>query len=153
LLPENIHLMMLARVAPSFTFSRMRSKQSMEQLDDRSLAFTRAEANQLMSGVLDKTERVDRLLSWTQGWVAGLQIIRQALEADEHLREQEIEKIITQSETAVFDYFAEKVYRAEPPAMRAILVRSALPQRVTPDIMSEALGLEVTSEQLQSSSR
>src|ERR1051325_6529629 len=70
LLPENIHLMMLARVAPSFTFSRMRSKQSMEQLDDRSLAFTRAEAIQLMSGVLGNTERVERLLSWTQGWVA-----------------------------------------------------------------------------------
>jgi ATP/maltotriose-dependent transcriptional regulator MalT len=150
LLPENIHLMMLARVAPSFTFSRMRSKQSMDQLDDRALAFTRGEAIQLMSGVLDNTERVDRLLNWTQGWVAGLQIIRQALEADEDLRDQEIEKIITQSETAVFDYFAEKVYRAEPPAMRAILVRSALPQRVTPDIMSEALGLEVISEQLQS---
>jgi LuxR family maltose regulon positive regulatory protein len=150
LLPENIHMMMLARVAPSFTFSRMRSKQSMDQLDDRSLAFTRSEAIQLMSGVLDNTDRVDRLLSWTQGWVAGLQIIRQALEPDEHLRDQEIEKIITQSETAVFDYFAEKVYRAEPPRMRAILVRSALPQRVTPEIMSEALGLEVTSEQLQS---
>jgi tetratricopeptide (TPR) repeat protein len=150
LLPENIHVMMLARMAPTFTFSRMRSKQSMDQLDDGALAFTRSEATELMSGVLDSTERVDRLLNWTQGWVAGLQIIRQALETDEHLRDQEIEKIITQSETAVFDYFAEKVYRAEPPRMRAILVRSALPQRVAPDIMSEALGLEVTSEQLQS---
>lgn len=150
LLPENIHLMMLARAAPSFTFSRMRSKQSMDQLDDRALAFTRDEAAQLMSGVLDNTNRIDRLLSWTQGWVAGLQIIRQALEADEDLRDQEIEKIITQSETAVFDYFAEKVYRAASPRMRAILVRSALPQRATPEILNEALGLDVTSEQLQS---
>ncbi|HKY04077.1 MAG TPA: AAA family ATPase, partial [Blastocatellia bacterium] len=32
LLPQNIHVMMLARTAPAFTFSRMRSKQSMDQI-------------------------------------------------------------------------------------------------------------------------
>jgi ATP/maltotriose-dependent transcriptional regulator MalT len=150
LLPENIHLMMLARTAPGFTFSRLRSKQNMDQIDDRALAFTRAEAVELLGGVLDDTDGVDRLLGWTQGWVAGLQIIRQALESDEHLRDQEIEEIITQSETAVFNYFAEKVYRAATPSVRAILVRSALPRRVTPEIMSEALGIEARTDQLQS---
>ena len=149
LLPENIHLIMLARVAPSFTFSRLRSKQSMDQIDDRAPAFTRAEATGLLAGVLDNEERVDKLLAWTQGWVAGLQIIRQALEADEALREQGIERIITQSKTAVFDYFAKKVYSAEPREMRALLVRSALPQRITPEILNEVFGLEVTGEQLQ----
>ena len=149
LLPENIHLLMLARVAPQFTFSRMRSKQSMDQIDDRALAFTRAEATELFYGVLDNAERIDNLLARTQGWVAGLQIIRRALEADARLREQEIEEIITQSETEIFDYFAKKVYGAEPPLMRALLVRSALPERVTPEILKGAFALDVTSEQLQ----
>ena len=149
LLPENIHLLMLARVAPQFTFSRMRSKQSMDQIDDRALAFTRAEATELFYGVLDNAERIDNLLARTQGWVAGLQIIRRALEADARLREQEIEEIITQSETEIFDYFAKKVYSAEPPRMRALLVRSSLPERVTPEILKGAFALDVTSEQLQ----
>jgi LuxR family maltose regulon positive regulatory protein len=149
LLPENIHLLMLARIAPSFTFSRLRSKQNMDQIDDRALAFTRAEAATLLGGALDKEDGIDKLLAWTQGWVAGLQIIRQALEADAALREQEIESIIMHSETAVFDYFAKKVYRAEPEQMRALLARSALPQRITPEILKEAFGLDVTSEQLQ----
>lgn len=149
LLPENIHLIMLARVAPLFTFSRMRSKQSMDQIDDRSLAFTRPEATELFFGVLDNTDRIDNLLARTQGWVAGLQIIRRALEADARLREQDIEEIITHSETEIFDYFAKKVYSAEPPGMRALLVRSALPERVTPEILKGAFALDVTSEQLQ----
>src|ERR1044072_7062421 len=149
LLPENIHLLMLARVAPQFTFSRMRSKQSMDQIDDRALAFTRAEATELFDGVLDNSERIDNLLARTEGWVAGLQIIRRALEADARLREQEIEEIITQSETEIFDYFAKKVYSAEPPRMRALLVRSSLPERVTPEILKGAFALDVTSEQLQ----
>lgn len=148
LLPENIHLILLGRVAPTFTFSRMRSKQSMEQIDSPLLAFTRAEATKLMSGVLDDQKVVDNLLGWTQGWVAGLQIIRQALEADAPLRNQEFEKIITKSETEIFDYFAEKVYRAEPEDVRALLIRSALPRRITPEILSEAFNLKVSNEQL-----
>jgi len=149
LLPEKVHLIMMARVAPSFTFSRLRSKQGMDQIDDRALAFTRAEANALLGGVLDNADRIDKLLAWTQGWVAGLQIIRQALEADEALREQEIETIITYSETEIFDYFAKKVYSAKPPEMRSLLMRSSLPERITPETLKEAFGLEVTSEQLQ----
>ncbi|HXG93753.1 MAG TPA: hypothetical protein VNN73_15520 [Blastocatellia bacterium] len=149
LLPENIHLMLLARIAPTFTFSRMRSKQSMDQIDNRMLAFTRNEAVKLFDGVFDDNETIDRLLVWTQGWVAGLQIIRHAIEADQSLREQEIENIINRSQTEIFDYFAEKVYRAEPQDVRSLLVRSALPRRITPELLSEALGLDVSTEQLQ----
>ncbi len=149
LLPENVHLMLLARTAPPFTFSRMRSKQSLDHLDDTALAFTRAETDQLFRGVCDDAKTIEKLLGWTEGWIAGLQIIRHALEADERFREQDIEKIINKSQTEIFDYFAERVYRAEPEEMRALLVRAALPRRVTPDILGEALGLEVTVEQLQ----
>jgi tetratricopeptide (TPR) repeat protein len=150
LLPENVHIMLLARTAPAFTFSRMRSKQSMDQMDDRALAFTRAEAAELFGGVFNDEETINKLLGWTQGWVAGLQIIRHAIEADPDLREQEIEKIITRSQREIFDYFAEKVYKAEQPAMQRLLVRSALPRRITPEILSEAFNLEVSTEQLNS---
>ena len=47
LLPENVHFILLARVAPGFTFSRMRSKQAMDHLDDRALAFTESEISDL----------------------------------------------------------------------------------------------------------
>ncbi|HKG22288.1 MAG TPA: AAA family ATPase, partial [Blastocatellia bacterium] len=148
LLPENIHLMMLARSVPPFSFSRMRSKQSMDHLDDRALAFTREEAMELMEGVLDDAGTVATLLDRTQGWVAGLQIIRQALESDRALRQRDIDNIITRSETEIFDYFAQKVYRAAPPEVRAILIRSAIPRHVTPEVLREALGVPISPEQL-----
>jgi ATP/maltotriose-dependent transcriptional regulator MalT len=153
LLPENIHFILLARVAPGFTFSRMRSKQTMDQLDDRALAFTGSEMRELFQGVLEEGSTIDKLLGWTQGWVAGLQIIRKALEADPSLRQQDIEKIITRSEREIFDYFADKVYRAEPLEMRELLVRSALPRHVTREVLNEALGLNVTSDGLQAAVR
>jgi ATP/maltotriose-dependent transcriptional regulator MalT len=148
LLPANVHLILLARTAPAFTFSRLRSKQLLDQLDDRALALTREETAELFDGVLD-SEAADLLLGWTEGWVGGLQIIRQALEADQQLRKQEIEKIISQTETEIFNYFAEKVYRSKPADVRALLARSALPQRITPDLLSRALGFDVAGSELQ----
>src|SRR5262249_47165909 len=148
LLPENIHMILLARVAPVFTFSRIRSKQNMDQLDDRALAFNFKEACELLGEILPDPETVNKLLGWTQGWVGGLQIIRQALEADLALREQEIERIITQSEAEIFNYFADKVYQAKPADARALLLRSALPERVTPEILKEALGVAISTEKL-----
>ena len=153
LLPENVHFILLARVAPGFTFSRMRSKQSMDQLDDRALAFSASEISDLFRNVLDDPSTIDKLLLWTQGWVAGLQIIRKALEADLSLRGHDIEQIITRSETEIFDYFAHRVYQAEPPAMRALLIRSALLRHVTCDVLNEALDLNITSDQLQAAVR
>jgi LuxR family maltose regulon positive regulatory protein len=153
LLPNNVHFILLARVAPGFTFSRMRSKQTMDQIDDRALAFTRGEVASLFRGVLDDAETLNRLLDWTQGWVAGLQIIRKAVAADPSLRRQEIENIITRSEREIFDYFADRVYRAEPSAVRELLIRSSLPTHLTCEVLSGALGLRVTPETLHAAVR
>ncbi len=149
LLPENIHLILLARTAPQFTFSRVRSKQIMDQIDTAAMAFTRAEAKSLLADALASTDSIDRLLDWTQGWVAGLQIIRQALEADPSLGEQEIDKIINQSQAEIFDFFAEKIYRAEPAEVRGLLMRSALPRRITSELLNQALAYPVSVDDLQ----
>jgi ATP/maltotriose-dependent transcriptional regulator MalT len=153
LLPKNIHFILLARVSPGFTFSRMRSKQTMDQVDDRALAFRRREIGSLFRGALDDSETLDKLLDWTQGWIAGLQVIRKAVEADPSLRRQEIEEIINRSETEIFDYFADRVYRAEPLAMQELLIRSSLPSHLTCEVLNEALGLNVTTEKLQAAVR
>ncbi len=153
LLPRGIHFILLARVAPGFTFSRLRSKQTMDQINDRGLAFTRSEARELFHGTLDDLDAIDKLLGWTQGWVAGLQIIRRALGSDPSLRQQEIEEIITRSETEIFEYFARRVWHTEPQIIREFLLRSSLPDHLTPDVLNEALGLNVSSEQLQATLR
>jgi ATP/maltotriose-dependent transcriptional regulator MalT len=103
--------------------------------------------------VLEDSETLDKLLDWTQGWVAGLQIIRKAAEADHSLHGQEIEEIITRSESEIFDYFADRVYRAEPLPMRELLIRSSLPSHLTYEVLNEALGLNVTAEKLQAAVR
>jgi ATP/maltotriose-dependent transcriptional regulator MalT len=152
LLPKKVHFMLLARIAPGFSFSRMRSKQAMDQLDDRSLAFSREEVLKLFQSVLGDNDAldqaIDKVLGWTQGWVAGLQIIRKALASDPSLGRQDIGEIISRSEVEIFDYFADKVYRAEPAEMRQLLAQSSLPQHVTREVLNEALGLGVSSEQL-----
>jgi ATP/maltotriose-dependent transcriptional regulator MalT len=149
LLPENIHLILLARTAPQFTFARVRSKQIMDQINTSAMAFTRAEAARLLESVLASADAIDRLLDRTQGWIAGLQIIRQALEADPSLGDQEIDKIITESEAEIFDFFARRVYHAEPAQVRSLLMHSALPRRITPELLTQALGVGVTVDELQ----
>jgi len=149
LLPNNVHFVLLARVAPGFTFSRLRSKQTLDQIEDRALAFTRSEATELFQNTFDDPESIDRLLGWTQGWVAGLQIIRKALSYDQSLKQQEIEEIITHSQTEIFEYFARCVWNAEPQRRREFLIRSSLPDHLTTDVLNEALGLSVSTEELQ----
>jgi ATP/maltotriose-dependent transcriptional regulator MalT len=153
LVPAGVHFILLARVAPAFTFSRLRSKQRMDQMDDRGLAFTRSEARELFEGSLDDPEPIDKLLGWTQGWVAGLQIIRRALAADPSLRQQEIEEIITRSESEIFEYFAQRVWNAEPHMVRDFLIRSSLPDHLTHEVLTEALGLNISNDQLQATVR
>ena len=148
LLPANVHFILLARVAPPFTFSRMRSKQAMDQVDGRVLAFSRGEVASLFRGAVDDPAILDTLLEWTQGWVAGLQIIRKAIAADPSLGQQEIEDIINRSETEIFHYFADRVFRAEPLAMRELLIRSSLPVELTLEVLNDALGLNVAPEQI-----
>src|SRR5215831_399041 len=65
LLPQGVHFILLARVAPGFTFSRLRSKQTLDQIDDRALAFTRSEARELFQDTLSAPEPIDQLLGWT----------------------------------------------------------------------------------------
>jgi ATP/maltotriose-dependent transcriptional regulator MalT len=153
LLPKGVHFILLARMAPGFTFSRMRSKQTLDQIDDRDLAFTRNEVSELFRPVFDDEDTLNKLLGWTQGWVAGLQIIRKAVESDCSLRSLEVDEIITRSESEIFDYFATKVYQAEPREIREFLVRSSLPYHVTQELLTEALGMDVSSEQLQAAVR
>ena len=149
LLPNNLHFVLLARTAPGFTFSRLRSKQTLDQIDDRALAFIRSEACELFQNIFDGPEPIDRLLGWTQGWVAGLQIIRKALSYDQSLKQQEIEEIITHSQTEIFEYFARCVWNAEPQSRRDFLIRSSLADHLTSDVLNEALGLDISAEQLQ----
>jgi LuxR family maltose regulon positive regulatory protein len=111
LLPENVHFVLLARVAPGFTFSRLRSKQAMDLLDDRALAFNGREVRELFRSVVDEATTLDKLLCWTHGWVAGLQIVRKALEAEPSLRQQDIEGIITRSEKEMRTASLEKTDR------------------------------------------
>lgn len=149
LLPNNLHFVLLARTAPGFTFSRLRSKQTLDQIDERALAFTRSEASELFQNTFDGPDPIDRLLGWTQGWVAGLQIIRKALSYDQSLKQQEIEEIITHSQTEIFEYFARCVWNAEPQNRRDFLIRSSLADHLTSDVLNEALGLGISTEQLQ----
>src|SRR5437588_2033561 len=131
LLPKGVHFILLARMAPSFTFSRMRSKQTLDHIDDRSLAFSRNEVCELFRPVFDDEDTVDKLLGWTQGWIAGLQIIRKAVESDVSLRSLEVDEIITRSESEIFDYFATKVYKDEPHEIREVNDRSSIPYHIT----------------------
>src|SRR5262249_1506387 len=100
LLPEGVHFVLLSRAQPGFTFSRMRSKQIMDQIDAGELEFNGAEVAALFPSLRSSGQQdtIEKLLGWTQGWVAGLQIIGKALEADPLLCRQEIEEIINRSE-------------------------------------------------------
>ena len=74
-LPANLHLVLLTRVDPALSLGRLRAARALVEVRALELAFTTAEARELLVGLgrLELgTDEIEVLLERTEGWPAGL---------------------------------------------------------------------------------
>ena len=95
------------------------------------LAMTDEEATRVLEG--RSTEAVRALVRQAEGWPAVIGLA--ALSADLAFPQE-------RASDSLYRYFAEEVFRAEPPHVQRVMLTAAVPSAITVRLAEEVLGLE-----------
>ncbi len=140
-LPAQIHLVIASRAAPPFPLPLMRGRRELVELSLANLRFSPVEADLFFSqsmGLKLDTEAVNRLVSLTEGWIAGLQLA--ALSIQDTGNASNIIQSFSGSHRFVFDYLAQEVQNRQPPEVQAFLLQTAILDRFCGSLMDAVLG-------------
>lgn len=135
-LPPQMRIVVGTRHDPPLPLARLAARRQMVELRRSDLAFTPAEARELLNEVLGLSlteSELTGLLAQTEGWAVGLCLLAASLEGKSAPeRRTAFLAGITQSERYVFDFLAEEVLRAQTPDVRAFLLQSSILAELTP---------------------
>lgn len=141
-LPDVLHVIIVSREMPPLALARLRSQSASSVIDRTDLLFTDDETLELFRKVFDLELTPDQLVEYrerTHGWITALQLVRQVAQktAANHREDKsapaDLVAVLRQSESDIFDYFAEEVFSDEPPEVQALLLKIALLDRIELD--------------------
>jgi LuxR family maltose regulon positive regulatory protein len=119
-----------SRSDPDLHLGRLRLEGRLGELRAMDLAFTCPEAGALLAehGLSLRPDQVERLVSRTEGWAAGLRLAALSLQA-----EPDPDRFVadfTGDDHAVADYLSGEVLALQRPAVREFLLRTSVADRV-----------------------
>ena len=85
-LPAHLHLILSSRVDPDLPLARLRAHGQLTEIRADELRFQEGEASQFLGQMLSpplSEEEVQRLVSRTEGWIAGLHLVALAMQKRE----------------------------------------------------------------------
>ena len=126
--PACLHIILSTRSDPPLALARLRARGLLAELRAPELRFREDEIYSLinlsMPGLSE--ESLDLLIEKTEGWAAGLQIVRSSLQGqDAHSAERFIAGL-SGSHRYIFDYLAEEVFRRQAKARQVFLTHTAI---------------------------
>lgn len=139
-LPDAVHAIVISRDTPPLSLARMRAHSALEVIDRDDLLFTGDETRELFRSVFGLELTAEQLAEYgerTHGWITALQLVRQVAERQRPSEAPDLGDVLRQSETDIFEYFAEEVFAAEPAEARQLLMRAALLDRIELDACAE----------------
>jgi LuxR family transcriptional regulator, maltose regulon positive regulatory protein len=144
-----LRVILIARRDPPVRLHRLRVAGQLTEIGWPDLAFTRQETAELMHGLgLDLSEQaVARLHEKTEGWAAGLRLAAMSL-AGAGDRERFIAEF-SGSERTVADYLVGEVLAGQPPAVRHLLLRTSVLERVNGPLANLLTGTSEAERLLQ----
>lgn len=144
-LPENAHIVLLTRADPPLPLNRWRSQGRLLELRAADLCFSPEEAGAMLSRrtrLVLPPDMVVRLVTHTDGWPAGLQLLAASLQGRS---QREIDRFVrgfTGSSRYVLDYLMEEVLQSQPYPVRDFLLRTSILTRLCAPLCDELLGVE-----------
>src|SRR3954469_13409925 len=140
--PAGFRLVVASRRDPPLPLHRLRLAGQLADLRGAPLAFTPAEARQLLAGqglVLSNAD-VESLVVRTEGWAGALTLASLALrETDDPSR---VIRDFAGDDRAVADYLASEVLDALPDSLCDFLVRTSVADEVCGDLVDTLLGTD-----------
>ncbi|HZE04954.1 MAG TPA: hypothetical protein VE127_07010, partial [Solirubrobacteraceae bacterium] len=138
-LPANARLLVSTRSEPAFSLARLRARGDLTEIRAQELAFTIAEAEELLlgEGIELSGGSVELLVARTEGWPAGLYLaalwLRGLEDPDEGVR------AFVGSARHVADYLTDEVLSVLAPETRDFLLRTSVLGRFTPELCDAVL--------------
>lgn len=148
--PPNLHVIVASRTPMPFGIDRLRGRGQVLEIDATALAFTVAETLAVLENVLGDgiEDLAEPLQSAVQGWPAAVRLAVEALRtAPADQRATRLRRAL-RSDGPLYDYLAEEVFAAEPPAVRRLVAGVAVLPRFSAELC-KAIGLTDSAETLQ----
>ncbi len=136
-LPPQAHLIVISRSIPRLPLGRQRARDALQQIEASDLEFSYDEslAFRSASGITEVDEQQwVTLATRTEGWVAGLQLVRLSLRGQETARIDHIVATFEGGVREIDDYLVEEVVSRLRPKLRSFLLRSSILPFLSPEL-------------------
>ena len=135
-----MRLVASSRIDPVLPLHRYRVSGELAEIRAADLAFTAAEAQQLlaMHSIALPPESLDILLRRTDGWAAGLRLAAMSMAG--HPDPEQFVKEFGADDAAVTGYLIDEVLGSQPPEAREVLLKASILERVSDDLACELAG-------------
>jgi len=130
-LPSSAHTAISSRVPVGFPAARLRSAGQVNELTNVDLCFSADEIQHLFHALDPNT--VQQLVARTEGWIAGLQLVRQTLAHSGSLGLGNIFKDPTGPLGQIYRYLAEEVFERLPAPLQSFLLQTGMLETFSPD--------------------
>ncbi len=129
ILAASVSVIVCSRDLPPPSLARLRMRWRVSVLDAKDLSLSRAEAQRLarLRGIRLSRAAVDRAHAETQGWAAGLTLLME----DDSRRAVSGASRTAGGWQTLFDYLASEIFAQMDPAVRQILLATAVLPRIT----------------------
>ena len=126
----DVHLVIVSRHDPPLPLTSLRAKSRLVEIRFDDLRFSREEAAALMEDLLGRPlsdVALERLMEFTEGWVAGLQLVALAMR-----HQPEPEAFFSKLEGSIpdiRDYLLSEVLAQQPPALQECILKTSVVDR------------------------
>ena len=137
--PDALRIVIATRSDPQLRVARLRVAGQLRELRDRDLAFTEAEASELLAAneVQLSPWSAARLWRRTEGWAAGLRLASLTLRT--HPEPEEFVENFAGDDATVADFLLAEVLAQQPPELREFLLQTSVA-----DVLSAELADAIT---------
>lgn len=152
--PSTLRLLLATRSDPGLPLATLRAHGALLELRASDLAFTSAEAGDLLNDRLSlglQTLWIHGLVDRTEGWAAGLYLAALSLQAADD-REGFIAKFGGENRHVV-DFLVDEVLDAHDPALQQVMLRASVLDRLCGSLCDAVLGMEGSGLLLEKLSR
>ena len=140
-LPAHLHVILASRVDPDLPLARWRMRGQLTEIRADELRFREVEASQYLGQMLSpplSEEEVRRLVSRTEGWIAGLHLAALTLQKRED--RAAFLQAFTGSQRYLLVYVQEEILSRLPTSMRDFLLHTAVLSRLDASVCQAVTG-------------
>ncbi len=147
-LPPQVHLVVGTRADPHLPIARLRARGELTELRSADLRFSLSEGGEFLYqiyGLEIQPEDVEKLVSRTDGWVAGLQLASIALRGCPD--QSEFIQHFSGSHDYIVDFLTTEVLEKQPEDIQVFLLKTAVLKRLSAPLC-EAVTDQENSQQI-----